>query len=61
VPRDPRLFDEIGAVQRLGVGLTKTKGFLHMHSQCFWKAGCQDRVSRSSTREALSASFPSKA
>ena len=29
--------------------------------QCFWKAGCQDSVSRSSAREALSASLPSKA
>ena len=61
VPRDPRLFDEIGAVQRLGIRLAKAKGFLHVHSQFFWKAGCQDKVSRSSTREALSASFPSKA
>ena len=30
-------------------------------THCFWKAGCQDKVSRSSAREALSASFPSNA
>ena len=60
-PKQPRLFDEVGAVDRLGVRAKKTKGFLHFIPQCFWKAGCQDSVSRSSAREALSASLPSKA
>ena len=60
-PKQSRLFDEVGAIDRLGAGRKKTKGFLHFCPQCFWKAGCQDSVSRSSAREALSASLPSKA
>ena len=61
VPRKLRLLDEIGTIDRLGDRLEKAKGFLHVHSHYFWKAGCQDSVSRSSRREALSASFPSRA
>ena len=60
-PKQSRLLDEVGAIDRLGAGREKTKGFLHVCPQCFWKAGCQDSVSRSSAREALSASLPSKA
>ena len=60
-PQQPRLFDEIGAIHGLGIRGTKTKSFLHFNPQCFWKAGCQDSVSRSSARDALSASLPSSA
>ncbi len=60
-PCQPRLFEEVRELDGLGIRQKKTKGFLHLYSQCFWNAGCQDSVSRSSTREALSASFPSNA
>ena len=60
-PKQSRLFDEVGAIDRLGAAGEKAKGFLHILPQCFWKAGCQDSVSRSSAREALSASLPSSA
>ncbi len=56
-----RLFDKINPVERLRVGQKEVEGFLHVNSQSFWKAGCHDSVSRSSAREALSASFPSSA
>ena len=60
-PKQPRLFDEVGALDGLAPGEEQSKSFLHVVSQCFWKAGCQESVSRSSTREALSASLPSSA
>lgn len=60
-PQLPRLHDNVGAVDRLAVHRLETKRFLHSHSHFFWKAGCHDKVSRSSAREALSASLPSKA
>jgi hypothetical protein len=56
----PRLFDEIAAIEHLGAG-AKLKSFLHGLSQRFWKAGCQESVSRSRRRERLSASLPSRA
>src|SRR5207237_6190966 len=54
---------EIGAAGELGFRKGGTKGCLHVipsiSAQRFWKAGCQESVRRSSTREALSASLPS--
>ena len=60
-PKQPRLFDEVGAIDRLGAAERESEGLLACFPQCFWKAGCQDSVSRSSAREALSASLPSSA
>src|SRR5262249_52641247 len=56
---------EIGATGELGFKEGGTKRCLHVipsiSAQRFWKAGCQESVRRSSTREALSASLPSSA